>query len=55
MVVYSGSNAMNSHPRHAARYAIFCRGYFRQRGRFDRTVVTMDQNSPILQKFLISG
>ena len=42
MVVYSGSNAMNSHPRHAARYAIFCRGYFRQRGRFDRTVVTMD-------------
>jgi formylmethanofuran dehydrogenase subunit B len=25
-----------------ARYAVFCRGYFRQRGRFDRTVITMD-------------
>ena len=42
MIVYSGSNAMNSHPRHMARYAVFCRGYFRQRGRFDRTVITMD-------------
>jgi formylmethanofuran dehydrogenase subunit B len=42
MVVYSGSNAMNSHPRHMARYSTFPRGYFRPRGRFDRTVVTMD-------------
>ena len=42
VIAYSGSNAMNSHPRHMARYAVFCRGYFRQRGRFDRTVITMD-------------
>lgn len=42
MIVYSGSNAMNSHPRHMARYSTFPRGYFRPRGRFDRTVVTMD-------------
>jgi formylmethanofuran dehydrogenase subunit B len=42
MCVYTGSNAMNSHPRHMARYTTFPRGYFRQRGRFDRTVVTMD-------------
>ena len=42
VIVYSGSNAMNSHPRHMARYAVFCHEYFRQRGRFDRTVVTMD-------------
>jgi formylmethanofuran dehydrogenase subunit B len=42
MIVYTGSNAMNSHPRHMARYSTFARGYFRQRGRFDRTVVTID-------------
>jgi formylmethanofuran dehydrogenase subunit B len=42
MCVYTGSNAMNSHPRHMARYTTFPRGYFRQRGRFDRTIVTMD-------------
>ena len=42
MVVYTGSNAMNSHPRHMARYSTFPRGYFRPRGRYDRTVVTMD-------------
>jgi formylmethanofuran dehydrogenase subunit B len=42
MVVYTGNNAMNSHPRHLARYSTFPRGYFRKRGRFDRTLVTMD-------------
>ncbi|MCL2156569.1 MAG: formylmethanofuran dehydrogenase subunit B [Methanobrevibacter sp.] len=42
MIVYTGSNAMNSHPRHLARYAAFPRGYFRKKGRFDRTIVTMD-------------
>ena len=42
MCVYSGSNAMNSHPRHMGRYAVFPRGYFRKGGRFDRTGVTMD-------------
>ncbi len=42
MCLYTGSNAMNSHPRHMARYTTFPRGYFRPRGRFDRTVVTLD-------------
>ncbi len=42
MIVYTGSNPMNSHPRHLARYSTFPRGWFRQRGRFDRTLVTMD-------------
>ena len=44
MIVYSGSNAMNSNPRHMARYSTFPRGYFRKRGRFDRTIITMDPN-----------
>ena len=42
MIVYTGSNAMNSHPRHMGRYSAFPRGYFRPRGRYDRTIVTMD-------------
>ncbi|BDZ70294.1 hypothetical protein GCM10025861_08110 [Methanobacterium petrolearium] len=42
MIVYTGSNPMNSHPRHLARYSTFPRGWFRPRGRFDRTLVTMD-------------
>lgn len=42
MIVYTGSNPQNSHPRHLARYSTFPRGYFRQRGRYDRTLVTMD-------------
>ncbi len=42
MCIYTGSNPMNSHPRHMSRYSTFPRGWFRQRGRFDRTVVTMD-------------
>ncbi|MDR0911382.1 MAG: formylmethanofuran dehydrogenase subunit B, partial [Methanobrevibacter sp.] len=42
MIVYTGNNAMNSHPRHFARYSAFPRGFFRKRGRFDRTIVTMD-------------
>ena len=42
MVVYTGSNPMNAHPRHLSRYSTFPRGWFRQRGRFDRTLVTWD-------------
>ncbi len=42
MCVYTGSNPMNGHPRHLGRYSTFPRGYFRPRGRYDRTVVTMD-------------
>ena len=42
MCVYTGSNPQNSHPRHLSRYTTFPRGYFRPRGRYDRTLVTMD-------------
>ena len=42
MVVYTGCNPQNSHPRHLSRYTTFPRGWFRQRGRFDRDLVTMD-------------
>ena len=42
MVVYTGSNPMNAHPRHLSRYTTYPRGWFRQRGRFDRTLVTWD-------------
>jgi formylmethanofuran dehydrogenase subunit B len=42
MVVYTGSNPMNAHPRHMSRYTTFPRGWFRPRGRFDRTLVTWD-------------
>ena len=42
MIVFTGSDAINSHPRHMARYSAFPRGYFRRKGRLDRTVVTMD-------------
>lgn len=42
MVVYTGSNPMNAHPRHLSRYSTFPKGWFRKRGRFDRTLVTWD-------------
>lgn len=42
MVVYTGSNPMNAHPRHLSRYTTFPRGWFRPRGRYDRTLVTWD-------------
>ena len=41
IIVYTGSNPMNTHPRHLARYTTFPRGWFRPRGRFDRKLVDM--------------
>ena len=45
MVVYTGSNPMNAHPRHLARYTTFPRGWFRKRGKFDRTLSPGTQNT----------
>ncbi len=33
---------MHAHPRHMSRYSIFARGYFRERGREDRTMIVVD-------------
>jgi len=42
LAVYWGSNPLESMPRHMSRYAIYPRGYWTRRGRFDRTIVTVD-------------
>lgn len=42
VIIYWGVNALESMPRHMSRYGVFPRGYWAKRGRFDRTVVTVD-------------
>ena len=42
LALYWGSNPMESMPRHMSRYGIFPRGYWTRRGRFDRTIITVD-------------
>jgi formylmethanofuran dehydrogenase subunit B len=42
LAVYWGSNPLESMPRHMSRYAIYPRGYWTRRGRFDRTVIAVD-------------
>jgi len=42
LTVYWGSNPLESMPRHMSRYAVYPRGYWTRRGRFDRTVITVD-------------
>ncbi|MBN1134061.1 MAG: formylmethanofuran dehydrogenase subunit B [Methanosarcinaceae archaeon] len=42
LVIYWGTNPLESMPRHMSRYSIFPRGYWTKRGRFDRTVITVD-------------
>ncbi|MDI3487249.1 MAG: formylmethanofuran dehydrogenase subunit [Methanolobus sp.] len=42
MTVYWGVNALESMPRHMSKYGVFPRGYWTKRGRFDRTMVTVD-------------
>lgn len=41
VVIYWGCNPMHAHPRHISRHAM-SRGYFRERGRSDRTVIVVD-------------
>lgn len=42
LAVYWGSNPLESMPRHMSRYAVYPRGHWTRRGRFDRTVITVD-------------
>jgi len=47
LAVYWGSNPLESMPRHMSRYAIYPRGYWTRRGRFDRTVITVDPRKSV--------
>ncbi|WP_440945356.1 formylmethanofuran dehydrogenase subunit B [Methanosarcina sp. T3] len=42
LVIYWGTNPLESMPRQMSRYGVFPRGYWTRRGRFDRTVITVD-------------
>ncbi|EHP85691.1 formylmethanofuran dehydrogenase subunit B [Methanotorris formicicus] len=42
VVIYWGCNPMHAHPRHLGRYGVFARGFFRERGRSDRTLIVVD-------------
>ncbi|MBP2171807.1 formylmethanofuran dehydrogenase subunit B [Methanococcus voltae] len=42
LIIYWGTNPMDSMPRHLSRYAVFPRGYFTEKGRNDRKVITVD-------------
>lgn len=41
VVIYWGCNPMHAHPRHMSRN-VFSRGFFRERGKNDRTVIVID-------------
>lgn len=41
VVIYWGCNPMHAHPRHMSRN-VFARGFFRERGKTDRTVIVVD-------------
>ncbi len=47
LTVYWGSNPLESMPRHMSRYAVYPRGYWTRRGRFDRTIITVDPRKSI--------
>ena len=47
LVVYWGTNPLESMPRHMPRYAVYPRGHWTRRGRFDRTVITVDPRRSI--------
>ena len=42
VIIYLGCNPMEAHPRHMSRYTTFPRGYFREKGFQERTVVVID-------------
>ncbi len=47
LVVYWGTNPLESMPRHMSRYSVYPRGYWTRRGRFDRFVITVDPRKSI--------
>jgi formylmethanofuran dehydrogenase subunit B len=42
LVIYWGCNPMQAHPRHMSRYTFFPRGFFREKGQEDKTLVVID-------------
>ncbi|UYU19701.1 formylmethanofuran dehydrogenase subunit B [Methanoculleus submarinus] len=42
VVIYWGSNPIESHPRHLSRYTTFVNGKYRENGHHDRTLVVVD-------------
>lgn len=42
VIVYWGSNPIHAHPRHMSRYSAFTRGFFREKGRKERTLIVVD-------------
>jgi formylmethanofuran dehydrogenase subunit B len=42
LIIYWGTNPLESIPRQMSRYGVFPRGYWTGRGRFDRTIITVD-------------
>jgi len=42
VVIYWGSNPIESHPRHLSRYTTFVNGKYRDNGSLDRTLVVVD-------------
>lgn len=42
VVIFWGCNPLNGHPRHMSRYSVFPRGFFREDGRSDKTIIVVD-------------
>ncbi len=42
LVIYWGCNPMQAHPRHMSRYTFFPKGFFREKGQEDKTLVVID-------------
>src|SRR5665648_55419 len=42
VVIFWGCNPIQAHPRHEGRYSVFPRGFFTQKGRKGRKVITID-------------
>lgn len=50
LMVYWGTNPLESMPRQMSRYGVFPRGYWTKRGRFDRTIITVDPKKTLTAK-----
>lgn len=50
LVIYWGTNPLESMPRQMSRYGVLPRGYWTGSGRFDRTVVTIDPRKTLTAK-----
>ncbi len=50
LIIYWGTNPLESIPRQMSRYGVFPRGYWTKRGRFDRTIITVDPRETLTSK-----